>query len=213
MRKNIFRSFLTVPYFQVACLFAAAALLIGKMELSARSSPAPSQISFPMQIGEWKGKDLEVDESTYEILETRDVISREYTDPDGDTLYFSLVYAQDTRHSFHPPELCYVGGGVEVMGKEKAEIPLDQDQLTVNVLYMKAGYGNLRAWYWFSAGSEFTDSYVGQQIRLFFDVMRGEKPSGALIRVSTPSPESAPKAESFIRKLIPPLKRTLEKIG
>ena len=57
---------------------------------------------FPMQIGGWSGKDLTVEENAYAILETRNLILREYT-KGNDKVYLYIIYSQDNRKVSHPP--------------------------------------------------------------------------------------------------------------
>ena len=58
--------------------------------------------AFPQQIGEWRGEDIELTEKEYDILETRNLIMRKYTNAaDRRVLYLFIIYSQGTcyRHS------------------------------------------------------------------------------------------------------------------
>jgi hypothetical protein len=54
------------------------------------------------------GKDVPVDEKTYEILETRNVLSRIYENPKGEQIHLLLVGSRKDRRVAHPPEVCYL---------------------------------------------------------------------------------------------------------
>lgn len=196
----------------IAVLLVASVLVLRIQQARGKIS---SQVEFeklPLSLGEWQGRDMEVTEDIYEVLETRDVLIREYKDKDGDSIDLAVVYSGEERHSFHPPELCFLGGGVELLDRKREEIGLGDDgSLAVNKLIMKSGQGKMVSWYWFSAGERFTPNYYLQQAYLALDAFRGSKVKGALIRIAasghTPNLEN--KAQSFIRQALPYLKEIL----
>jgi len=59
---------------------------------------------FPLHIASWSGVDIPPDERTLEILETRNVLSREYWQSDGEKIHLLLVSSQRDRRVAHPPE-------------------------------------------------------------------------------------------------------------
>jgi len=142
-----------------------------------------AQVSaFPMQIGEWSGKDLPLRESDYEILETRNLIMREYSNPAGESVYFYIIYSGNNRKALHPPEICFSGGGstilkktvIDVTGSMKANMFLIEDRsLSHAVLY------------WFKVGNLSTYDYIKQQMRFAIAKMLHKKDGAAMIRVST----------------------------
>jgi EpsI family protein len=142
----------------------------------------------PLEIGEWKGKDVALPERTYKILETRDVIVREYSNPQGEVIALAIVRSANERSAFHPPEICYLGGGVELLDKTVETVDFGGPyQLKANKLVMQ-GKGHLEvAWYWFTVGDEFTHNYYIQQCRFILnELIRRRENDGALIRISTP---------------------------
>jgi EpsI family protein len=164
----------------------------------------------PYRIGEWEGKNVAVSEDTYEILETRDVLVREYTDKEGDSLVLAIVYSGNNRDSFHPPEYCYLGSGAQLMGKEKDTLLLDKDTaFHMNKLVMNSAKDGISVWYWYSVGDRFISNYYAQQILFLWDALRGVNKGGALIRISTVGNNQQQlerKAKSFIRQTLPSLR-------
>jgi len=160
----------------------------------------------PLKVGQWEGKDIPVEQKVYEILETKDVLVREYKDPEGDSVYLSIVYSQSNRGSFHPPEICYLGGGVKLLNKGVENIAVnDGNVLETNILEMDGPVGVMKAWYWFAAGTRFVQSYYKQQIYLLRDAFSGRATQGALIRVSGKIVNSRieHKIKGFIRDMLP----------
>jgi hypothetical protein len=51
-------------------------------------------------------------------------IKSRYTNPDGDTVFVSIVLSGRDRESIHRPERCLVGQGHEIRGSRALEVPL-----------------------------------------------------------------------------------------
>jgi EpsI family protein len=142
--------------------------------------------SFPYSFGEWRGEELEITEDEYRILETRNLISREYINNAGKKMYLFIVYSETNRSVFHPPEVCYIGSGVNITDKAPENIEINGRAFTANKLYTeKDSYNNL-ALYLYKAGNLYTDNYVLQQAAFAFNQLLARRRGGATIRVSTP---------------------------
>jgi EpsI family protein len=140
---------------------------------------------FPLEIGEWQGKEIPLSERTYELLGTRNVIFREYTNSTGDSIGLSIVRGSGDRSSFHPPEICYVGGGVELIDKSLEDIELNSTSIKTNRLVLKDNAGFQVAWYWFTVGDKVTHNYYLQQVYMIFnELLRKDNSGASLIRIS-----------------------------
>jgi len=139
---------------------------------------------FPMAIGAWQGKDLPVDERAYEILETRNLILREYA-KGNEKVYFYIIYSQDNRKVSHPPEVCFEGSGITIVKKDKVALELaDGSRILANELVVeKKGPTNL-VLYWYKAGNFYTDNYLKQQLSIALSRLRFKPTSSAMIRLS-----------------------------
>jgi len=141
---------------------------------------------FPLEIGQWRGSDITLSERTYEILETKNVLVREYTNPEGESIALAIVHSAHDRATFHPPEICYVGAGVELLDKTVESINLNNSlSIKANKLVMKDKGGLQLAWYWFTASSNTTHNYYLQQLYIVWNGLLRHNQSGKLIRVST----------------------------
>lgn len=179
----------------------------------ARSIPA-AEIkleNIPLELGEWKGQDIALSERTYGILETKDVLMREYTNARGEKVALVIIYSAVNRGSFHPPEICYLGGGTELLNKGFERIETEPGKnssaMEVNKLVMQNRAGKEIAWYWFTAGNRVIASYYRQQLFFLWDEIRGNRQGGALVRVSTRSGDGLKGADvrgkDFIRQIAP----------
>lgn len=175
---------------------------------------------FPMKIGSWIGKELPLDEETYKILETRNVLFRKYykqSSERGETasVYLYIIYSEDNRKVSHPPEICYTGGGAELISKSQVSIDTGSQIMRVNKFIVEEHKQKEMVLYWYSAGGEFTTNYLRQQMKVVLGQL-GRRGSGAsLIRVSAPiakgEAETLGELKGFIRDAIPEIKENLEK--
>ncbi len=147
------------------------------------SSSGEAQMSeFPKIIGNWTGVDLPLLERDYEILETRNLIIRDYTNSQtGVKVNLYIIYSSDNRRSLHPPEVCYTGGGGTILAK--GIIPISTS-FKVNKFIMDNKDFQQLVVYWFKSGNLTTYNYLRQQIKIVADSMLRKKTAGAMIRIS-----------------------------
>lgn len=173
------RNFITVI---VILVIVAVIGLLSYLPTKLDKSAKVMMPNFPMTTGDWQATDIPLSEHDYEILETRNLIMREYKNSRGDSVYLYIVYSENNRKVTHPPELCFTGSGLTIIDKSSL-------QLTNNIkavrLLMEKGNARQVVAYWFRAGSLNTDRYVKQQLKVVFDLLRGKRTSCALIRLST----------------------------
>jgi EpsI family protein len=158
---------------------------------------------FPMKVGQWVGKDLPMDERAFEILETRNLVLREYT-RGSEKVYLYIIYSQDNRKVSHPPEVCLEGSGITVVNKEKVPLELfNGEKIFTNELRVeKEGAVNLML-YWYKAGNYYTDNYLKQQARIALGRLTFKTTSSAMIRLSAEvSQDKADQAFSSIKAFL-----------
>ena len=146
---------------------------------------------FPKRIGEWVSIDIPLSEHDYEILETRNLIMRDYKNKRGDSVYLYIVYSEDNRKATHPPEVCYMGSGVTIVDKLPLQIT---DSIKATKMVVEKSDSRQLVVYWYKAGGLNTDKYLKQQIKIVTDRMLCKRTSGALIRVSTDIKENKQEA-------------------
>ncbi len=172
---------------------------------------------FPKKIGDWVSEDLPITDEEYAILETRNAFIRKYTNTKtGDVVYLYIVYAQNNRKVSHPPEICYTGGGADVLADRKEKIPLPNGTTIVaNNLKLAFRDAEQLSFYWFKAGKDtYTPNYWHQQILLAKNTLLQKSSSSALIRVSSDiingNEDAAKKRiKTFIRLIAPLLPKYL----
>lgn len=149
-------------------------------------------LEFPLKIGEWTGnnikfKDKEYEKQIYEILGTDKVLLRSYTNEKNEKVAVQIVYSDQNRQSFHPPEYCYLGSGYnELLETGKVKIALDGGKtLTVNKAVYQARGGKILLLDWYMAGDLMTENYYKQQIYFVMNQIKHGKSGGSAVRIWT----------------------------
>ena len=198
-------------FFIVIIILLGVSLLIFNSYLpSKQESLTQVKVSdFPKEIGDWRGEDIPLSERDFAILETKNLIIREYKNSNADSIYLYIIYSEENRKALHPPEICYTGGGAStILKKTVAQIT---DNLKANMFAIESGQQRQLVVYWFKAGDFNTPSYLKQQLKFVTDRMFGKRTSGAMIRVSVDmkggSGEALKLLKEFCREIGPLLER------
>ena len=108
------------------------------------TNPIQSELleQFPLQLGNWIGQDVPLDEEIVQATDTDAHLNRQYL-RDNTSEYVMLyiacgVKARDLMP--HRPEVCYTGSGWTLMDKHYLELPLtDEIKLPCNILQFSRG--------------------------------------------------------------------------
>jgi EpsI family protein len=97
---------------------------------------------FPMQIGDWTGQDVPLDETVIEATDTDAHISRNYfRNNKSDSVWLYVAAGRRSRDLMpHRPEVCYIGSGWTRTGKNLVELPVSNGTtLPCNVFQFSKG--------------------------------------------------------------------------
>ena len=170
----------------VALLIIASALSLQLFFRERTMHDVVDMRKFPYQIGEWKGRDLPITEGEYKILETRNLFSREYSKRSGERVFLFVIYSENNRSVFHPPEVCLIGSGFNVEDKQVDEFKRGSQVLRTNKLFIRKDKFKELVLYSYKAGDLYTDNFYFQQAYLAINQVLGRRVPGATIRVSMP---------------------------
>lgn len=143
----------------------------------------------PVFIHGWIGKDIEVDDKTLKILETDDVLIREYKKEETPPVQLCIVYASNNRKVAHPQEICYKGGGWSLEEKKPVVLSTRADvfpEFKAIKLILEKGNQRQLVLYWYKCNKEYTSNYYKQQINIVKSGIITGKSTSGLIRISTP---------------------------
>ena len=180
--------------------------LISYMPVKLDATMKISVTDFPKVVGEWKAQDIPLDQRVYELLETKNLIMRNYVNKQGESVNCYIIYSQDNRKVAHPPEICLQGEGATVVDKTAIQIT---DSIKATKLILEKSLSRELVIYWYKAGNLNTNDYIKQQLKIAINRMLRKSSSGALIRLATEiKGESQDKALSLLQtfaKQIEPL--------
>lgn len=149
-----------------------------------------------------------------------EVLKKQYTAPDGDTVHVSIVMSGKERASIHRPQTCLVGQGNEIIHSSVLEVPMEgREPLRVMVLDMlhrrrlpdgrHASYESYYA-YWFVGKDRETPYHLSRMFWMAADrILYNRAHRWAYISVAgRRDAGGAYKKEiaSFIRELYPRMK-------
>ncbi|MFA5143008.1 MAG: exosortase C-terminal domain/associated protein EpsI [Candidatus Omnitrophota bacterium] len=158
--------------------------------------------SFPHTIGKWKGTDLEITEKEYQILETRNLIAREYVNQSNDKLSLFIIYSETNRSVFHPPEVCIAGGGFAIVDKQNENIESGKYKFSANKMLAEKGDFKELVLYAYKAGKLYTSNFYLQQAYLAIHQIFGKRVPGATIRVAIPIRSDEKQALAMLKSFL-----------
>ena len=168
----------------IALILIVVAVLSLISYLPIKSSPTAiiNVTDFPKTIGEWVSQDIPLTERVYELLETKNLIMRNYINKQGEAVNCYIIYSQDNRKVAHPPEICLQGEGATVVEKTAIQVT---DSIKATKLILEKSLSRELVIYWYKAGNLNTNDYIKQQLKIVINRMLHKSSSGALIRLAT----------------------------
>jgi EpsI family protein len=199
-------------------------LVVGLLVLTAlfvhgrgQTEKAPARLtfsSFPLNLADWRGIEVEIPEGTLEILGPGDYLARRLVNGQHDLMDLFVAYfaSQRTGNAIHSPKNCMPGAGwipVET-GVTQVDVA-GYEPIHANRYVLSKGSSRLLVLYWYQSHGRTVASEYSAKIYLVMDAARLNRTDGALVRVVTPvfDGEDITKAEErargFIQQLVPEL--------
>jgi EpsI family protein len=171
----------------VIVLLGICALLTLALNLSTTGRPSPIDLqSIPVVVDGYIATELPVDESVKDILQTPNVLMRDYVSPDGLRVMLSIVYYEQYRVGFHMPEGCMVGSGsvITESGTETVNGAGQCAPFLANRLVLQQRNANEHVLYYFMVDDLITSSYPAMRFHLMLRHLRRQPTGAALVRFS-----------------------------
>jgi EpsI family protein len=149
--------------------------------------------ALPLTIGTFTGVEVPVEPKIKDILETRNVILRDYMGPNGVRVSLAIVYYDQYRVHFHMPDGCMVGKGTIVTAHERESLGVlegGRESITVNKLALKQPEAREHVFYFFTTGDLITASYTKMRIHLMMSHLKRRHAGAALVRFSVRTDEN-----------------------
>lgn len=160
-----------------------------KYDSSINSESALQAVNkLPKEYNDWRGRDVYLDPTVYEILDTKAIIHREYVNSKGQSVLLSIVYYSDTKVDFHTPEGCLGGKGIRAKKSVKPiSIKNEAQYISFDVAEIKTNYNRNKSivYYFYKAGKFIGQNYIKMRLNIAKNKFLSKNRSGALIRIST----------------------------
>ncbi len=183
--------------FYLLALLLAMTVVFLRSRSRAEVLPQRSQLSsFPLQVGEWMGRDVAIADATRKILGDGEFLHRTYVSSSGMTpVDFFLAYfpSQRTGSTIHSPKNCLPGAGWVPV--ESTHLPLrkpDGQTIFVNRYVIAKGTDRQLVLYWYQSHGRAVASEYWAKFYLVADAIHLNRSDGALVRIMTPlAPEES----------------------
>lgn len=156
-----------------------------KAELVPRHKPLGT---FPRQLGDWVGTDLEIPKDISEVLGAGDFLFRNYSDISSSNspvnLFIAYFPSQRIGDTIHSPKNCLPGAGWLPLTSSRIAIALPgEPPLEVNRYVVEKGGQRALVLYWYWAHGRAIASEYHAKYYLVADSIRLNRSDGSLIRV------------------------------
>ena len=176
----------------VFLMLASLGLTHGK-NLHAPVELAKPFSEFPMQLNEWQGRRMALDEEYLRGLSVSDYLLADYSKSGGRTVSVYVAYnaSQSKGKSTHSPASCLPGSGWVFQQNGTADLPVGEGgklELVKRVLMVQNG-DRMLGYYWFPQRGRILTNIAQMKWYTFLDALTIHRTDGALVRILTPLKE------------------------
>lgn len=180
MKKSIDIGYIAVVLILLfACIFSLKLFLRQRVERDLLNIN-----TFPYEFDDWKSTDIELSEREYEILETHNILVREYKNSKEEKIMLFIIYSETNRSVIHPPEICLMGSRINITDKKKEYMEFKDKKFWTNKIYTEKKNQKQLMLYSYKAGNFYTDNYYLQQVYFAYNQLFREQKGIATVRVS-----------------------------
>jgi EpsI family protein len=176
-------------FLPVLALLACAGAFLHARSRPERVQPHAPLSSFPSELAQWRGKDVQIDPQILAVLGPGEFLSRVYESPKEPYIDYFLAYfpSQRTGDTIHSPKNCLPGAGWAPIASGRMQIErTGGPPIAANRYVLEQGDDHMFVLYWYqSHGHSVASEYLAKYY-LVADAIRLNRTDGALVRVITP---------------------------
>ncbi len=172
-----------------ALMLAATLILLRTVDFREKIVISKPLGEFPMQIGPWEGRRVEMEQRIIDTLDLSDYVMADYAGDDGKTVNFYVAFyqIQSKGKSIHSPETCLPGGGWRFVRSGRFEVPLaDGTTMPVSRVVMEKNGDRQLGYFWFPQRGRILTNLYELKLYTFWDALTKHRTDGALVRAITP---------------------------
>jgi len=155
-----------------------------------RLPPFQPLSGFPLQVGDWQGRDEQIQEDVWKILGKGEFVQRRYWRSEGEPgvdLFLAFFPTQKTGSTVHSPQHCLPGAGWSPVEHGVTQLPLPHGGTVVVNRYIVARAGDREVvLYWYLSHGRVIASEFWGKFYLVADAIRMNRTDGGLVRLATP---------------------------
>lgn len=179
------------PRFLIALVLLAGTALF--LQARGRSEVFPPRLplaSFPEQVGNWTGTDVEIPKDVRDVLGPGDFLLRVYRSDDETKPYADLFIAyfptQRAGDTIHSPKNCLPGAGWTPVDSRRITLSVEgHAPFIVNRYVIAKGSDRQLVLYWYWAHDRAVASEYWARVYLVTDSIRMNRSDGSLVRITT----------------------------
>jgi exosortase A len=168
--------------------------------------------AIPLQTAGWTGRDYALNDRVYELLGTRDVLSRTYRNEQDEAAYLVLVMAQQMKRRTHPPEQCFAGEGYEIQSAQDRIVTVTVNgasrDVPVRELLLSHPKGTRLSWYFYKTGGHVNTDYWRHQATVALSKLSDGDSADIMVRTETDVrdlDQARRTLADFFGKIVPPI--------
>jgi len=142
--------------------------------------------ALPANLGGFRSTELEFEDVVYEELKADDTLVRRYSSPEGETIWFVIIFHQNDRYGAHDPVVCYRSQGWEIVESGLVPVARKDGGFNANWLLLEsAGTRRVAVYWWYTAGELATADRDRFLSRMAVSGIATNVTFGAFVRAST----------------------------
>jgi EpsI family protein len=186
--------------------------LLGAVDFHKKAPPRKTFAQFPLQVGDWTGTRLVLEQKIIDELDLSDYIMADYRDDAGRVVNFYVAYYQSQKmgESIHSPETCLPGSGwvFRQAGTASVAVPDGKSIRVKRAVMEKLGSRQL-VYFWVPARGRILTNAYEMKLFNFWDALTRQRTDAALVRITTPisdsqsSEDAEKRLQSFAASFVP----------
>lgn len=168
-------------------LFCSSGWALKRIPSRNRLPERASFTSFPMEIGQWKGRLHDISEKIMDGLWADDFVSATFKREDSKnyiSLFIPFYEYQSSRHTAHTPKACMLGGGWALIDSRERQIPIEQNKnIRIETMTWQKGNQQVLGGYFFLQRGRIITTPLKNKFYLMWDALSKRRTDGALVRV------------------------------
>ncbi len=178
--------------FSIPILLMLGAGVLIQTRASQENLPKSQPLSFfPLELGVWRGRDIQLQQSVLDLLGPGQFLSRIYVNSSSANspyidLFIGYFPSQKTGNTAHSPRNCLPGSGWYFADIRRQEISLAGRTLSVNRAIIQKGTDRQLMYYWYQSHGRTVASEYAAKYYLIADAIRLNRTDGSIVRVITP---------------------------